>query len=261
MPSDTNTTPAQVQVAMSGLNAAEYPNTTISTDNEGLTIWDGEPAAYDHWQCLNEFIEEVGTLVLPTASPTGVNVAVDYSSVMVMLVQRWAAKRTGAPPRFPPKVVYIESTSSLVQSTDANWIYVGGSSPQVRELGIAPDGVSIVYEATGIHIFQALDASLVNYFSPVIPTLDPVQTFTARKWANNNNPPPSSVAIQNYAAGVVPGITGVASPNGSLGGTGGGTMFPPSIPASTPTTPNPFSVPPYPGTTSPLGSNSLGGGS
>lgn len=267
MPTNTNTTPGQVLAAMSGLNANEYPTTSVSTDNAALTIWDGEPAAYDHWQCVNEYVEEAGVAILPTSNYglTGaqVNVAVEYCSTMVTLVQRWAAKRTGAPPRFPPKIVYTEANSSLntlgstTQTPDPNWVYIGGIAPQVRELGIAPDGVSIIYEASGVHVFQALNASLVNYNAPVSPTLNPVKTAIARTWANDNNPPPSSVAIQNFAAGVVPGITGAISP-GSLSNPGGNianSAFPPSVPTYVPF--NPFATPMV---GSPLGSNPFSSG-
>lgn len=219
------TTPA-LQVAASGLYASQYPATAVATDNNALTTWDGEPAAYDHWQCLNEYIDEPGVAVLPTSDPSGTNIKVTYGSRMITLIRRWAAKRTGAPPKFPVPLVYKTTDPTQV---DTNWVYIGGDGPQVRELGIAPNGASIVYEASGTYVFQALDPTLVSYLAEVPPALSSPTMITARPWANTPNPAPSSVAVTSVANGVGVGIASVAassllgappsSSNNALGGT------------------------------------------
>lgn len=190
---------AALQIAASGLLASQYPATEVSTDNKGLTTWDGEPAAYDHWQCLNEYIDEPGVAVLPSSKPESPNVKVVYGSRSITLIRRWAAKRTGAPPRFPPPIVM--STVDPTQ-VDNNWVYIGGDGPQVRELGIASNGVSIIYEASGTYVFQAIDADKVEYLASVPPSLSAPTMVAVSKWANTPDPPPSAVAVQSIANGV-----------------------------------------------------------
>lgn len=213
-----------LQIAAATLEVSQLPSTTVSTDNNALTTWDGEPAVYDHWQCLNEYIDEPGVAVLPSSDPDSPNIKVTYGSRSVTLIRRWAAKRTGAPPKFPPPVVYSTENPTEV---DENWVYIGGNGPQVRELGIAPNGASIVYEALGTYVFQALDSTKVKYIAEVPPALSSGPMFAANGWANTPNPQPSAVAVSSVANGVGVGIaTAVAnsinappSANNTLGGT------------------------------------------
>lgn len=211
-------TNAGLQIAASRLLASQYPITDVSTDNGALTTWDGEPAAYDHWQCLNEYIDEPGVVVLPTSDPNGNNVKVVYGSRSITLIRRWAAKRTGAPPRFPPPVVMSADDPSQV---DNNWVYIGGDGPQVRELGIAANGVSIVYEASGTYVFQAIDPKQVKYLASVPPALSSPEMLSVVKWANTPDPPPSAVAVQSIVDGVGTNIAQIVvnAPNNTLGQT------------------------------------------
>jgi len=146
----TQISTSQLTASLSTLNASEYPTTINGGDSQGsLYSWDGLPGAYDYWQCLNEYLGDPGVLVVPTSDSAGTNVAIAHSSSMTMLRKRWAAMRTGSPPRLPP-----------TELTDPNWVFVN-SYEGIREMRVASDGVSMVYEASGIYEYQALDASKV----------------------------------------------------------------------------------------------------
>jgi len=151
---------AQLSASVSSLNASEYPTTLESENSNGsLYSWDGLPGAYDFWQCLNEYLGDPGVIVVPTSDTSGTNAAIAHSSAMTTLRKRWSAMRTGSPPKLPP-----------TQLTDPNWIFVN-EYDGIREMRVAPDGVSMVYEATGIYEYQALDSSKVKRTAEVQPFL------------------------------------------------------------------------------------------
>lgn len=149
----------QLSASLSALNASQYPTTIAPVGSGSLYSWDGQPGVYDFWQCMNEYLGDPGVIVVPTSNTAGTNAAIAHSSEMTTLRKRWAAMRTGSPPRLPP-----------TDLADANWVFVNRYEG-LREMRVAPDGVSIVYEATGIYEYQALDASLVKREAELQPFL------------------------------------------------------------------------------------------
>ena len=160
---------AQLVASTSAFNASQYPQLIASAAESALYEFDDEPGTYDLWQCFNEYITDGGNVVIPQTDPAGVNLEVRHSSQMVTLRKRWAATRTGAPPRVPP-------TTEV-----ANWVltreYVG-----LREFKVAPDGVSIQYEVKGIYEYEALNPALVNLYAEIPPFLSSATLTSLKGW-------------------------------------------------------------------------------
>jgi hypothetical protein len=202
--------PAQLSVAVASIPAAQYPTSIATVVADGLWVSDGLPGVYDFWQTSDEYADDPGVLVVPSATPGGTNVAISYASAQFSLYRRWTARRTGAPPELPPRTVNKPSGD-----VDPNWVYVGGNpAPALRDLGVAADGVNIVYEASGVYIFQALDASLVSPSAPVPPFMDSIIGASAARWYN----------AELVAEGVVAAGAFDSGPFGALLGLGGGPL-------------------------------------
>lgn len=184
---------------------------TLLTTVESDGWWRGTPlsgAVYDHWQCLSEYVESPGVMVLPTCVPDGTNIKVRTSSEVTSLRMRWAAKRMGAPPTLPPKT-----------PPDNNWVYVGGIiSP--REMKVLADGVSVEYEVTGVYEFQALDSTLVKKTAQIPPFLSPSLLLQPSKWLSTDprteatGVPAGSGGNSQSASSQLPGV----GSNNPLGG-------------------------------------------
>lgn len=172
-------TQATVTASLSSFNASAAPSTYASVQNDALWKWDGLPGVYDCWQCLNEYVDDPGMLVIPTCKPNGVNIKVNPNSQMITLRRRWVAKRTGAPPTKPPRQM-----KNAKGQPDPNWVYTGGSD-RVRELRGNTDGVSVIYEASGIYEYEALDASKVDRDAAVPPFINDAKVNNLVNWADD----------------------------------------------------------------------------
>lgn len=179
--SPTASSSAQVQVSLSNIPASMYPSTVSIDTADALWTQDGQPGVYEHWQVSDEYAEDPGTMVASVCnSEGGVNRQIDFSSDALTLFRRWTAKRSGAKPTLPPKVVNLPSGAP-----DPNWIFVGGSpSPAIRDLGLGSDGVNFDYEASGVWIFQSLDPAAANILAMIPPFLDPTVSGTVAGWFN-----------------------------------------------------------------------------
>lgn len=162
--------PSQLVASISGFNAAQYPSLPSSSDETSLYEFDEEPGVYDYWQCVNQYLDDPGAMVLPTCNPDGLNIKIRHSSHMVTLRKRWAASRTGSQPKLPPRDI-----------GDTNWVYVGGMTAP-EELKVAPDGVSVCYVVSGIYEYQALDASKVKMDAEIPPFLSASQLQDHKGW-------------------------------------------------------------------------------
>lgn len=188
-----------------GLLVDQYPaNIELETDNSVIT-WDGAPGVYDHWQSVNEYKNETGTAILPTSDPSATNSRVDYQSKMYTVVKKWAARRTGAPPRIP---------SQEPDADQSNWVLIHADGPGLRELGVAADGVSVVYEAYGEYTYQALDPTQVVFGADIPPTLSAATLGPSQGWANQYG------TLGIGAVSIIDGLTGLPAPP-SLSGGGG----------------------------------------
>ena len=191
---------AQLTATLSTFNAAQYPQTAVNTQQTGLHTWDGEPGVYDYWQCLNEYHEDPGVIVMPTCNPDGKNIKVRHSSEMIFLRKRFAACRTGAQPNLPPRDL-----------GDDNWVFTGGTA-NLREMQVAPDGVSIRYEVEGVYEYYALDPSLVDKTAEIAPFLSPTALANASKWFGG------TVELSGGATGGGGDPTSFTGTGGILGG-------------------------------------------
>jgi len=200
---ETPVEPGRLAVAVSGLNASEYPDVAANgitlIPGGSLWTWDGQPGCYDFWQCQNEYVGGAGVIVLPRSVPGLPNVAIQHSSQVTTLRKRWAASREGAPPRLPP-----------TDLGDPNWVFVNEFIAP-REMRVAPDGVTIVYEATGVYEYQAIDPSLVLRTANVQPFLA-AQAFGS---------PADPTSVVNW---VESALTTAELTGSGDGGTGGGTF-------------------------------------
>lgn len=201
---------SQLNASRSALNAAQYPVTLANTDKSGLTVWDGQAGVYDYWQSVNEYVDEPGVLVLPTSNPLGKNIAVNYASPQMKLIKRWTAKRQGATPALPPK-----------QMQDPNFVYVGGTTPQLRCIDVGANGVDIIYEVSGVYVYEALDATIVPFIADIPPMLDQFGLRQAQQWANTvtlHGQPGNWLFVSNAALNAAPGASGGIGPlgNGAL---------------------------------------------
>lgn len=163
---------ATLAAGVTHLRSTQYPTTVVGSDNSGLFQWDGEPGAYDLWQCANEYFENPGTLVAPTSDPDGVSVKIRYASTQLILRRRWVAGRTGAPPRLPPRTPPSD-----------NWVLTAASDT-VRDMRVAPDGVSVVYECSGVYEYMALDPNLVTLTAEVPPYISETALTSIRAWVS-----------------------------------------------------------------------------
>lgn len=192
--------PGQLFVAISQLAASEYPDAATNgiLPQQTLWTWDGQPGVYDFWQCQNEYVSNNNVIVVPRSDPTATNVVVAHSSNMITLRKRWAASREGAWPRLPP--------TDLV---DPNWVFVN-QLIGVRDMRVLPDGITVVYEASGVYEYQCIDATLVHRTADVQPFLLPLA------FGDPENPQ----AVVNWVdqSLLSSNLTGLA---GVLGGAGG----------------------------------------
>lgn len=193
-----NTDPTLVSAAIADV-LSENDGTVISTVGDtGFFFYDGLSGVYDFWQCMTEFYDDPGVMVLPTANPNGTNIAVQHSSDTLRVMLRWAAKRLGAPPNIPAKV-----------STDPNLIYVGGMAGLPEEV-VGPDGVTITYEARGVYVYEALNPAIVQKNAQIPPFLLTSALSQAAGWFN---------LYEN--TGTNPQNSGLQSGIGNGGGSGG----------------------------------------
>jgi hypothetical protein len=210
---ESQTQESQLQVSLSTLNASQYPSTIPIETADALWVRDGTPGIYDLWQTSDEYADDPGRMIVPTCSPGGKNTRIDYSSQMYTLYRKWTAKRTGSPPQIPPQVVNKPSGD-----VDPNWLYVGGSpAPAVRELGIAADGVNIIYEASGIYIFQAVDGQLVSINATIPPFMDPVIGGNVAGWIGNAQLVAEGLFTNGSSGSLFSFGGSVSSPLGSVG--------------------------------------------
>jgi hypothetical protein len=189
------TDPALLSAAYADIAGESAPSFITTISDTGLFYYDGLPGVYDFWQCMSEYEDDPGVIVMPTCNPNGINLAVQIASPQLTLRKRWAAKRTGAPPILPPK-----------QSTDPNLIYVGGVAG-LPEMTVGPDGVSIIYEAVGHYVYQALDPSKVQETAAIPPFLLSSSLTPANGWYDvygptGNNPQSGSGVGASGGGGV-----------------------------------------------------------
>lgn len=164
------------------------------------TIWysDKLPGVYDHWMSAAEYHDDPGVVVVPAMNPGGANVAVRHSSPMLTLRRRWTVKRTGFPPNVPPR-----------QLADPNWVYLGGVMIP-RELRGGPDGLSVIYEVSGVYEYAALDPSLVTLAADVPPFIsgaalaNDVGWFD--EWVDSGGVPQSAGGGASSSSPGVPGL-------------------------------------------------------
>lgn len=163
---------AMLTAAFSQFNASQYPTTDSTLLNDGLSVWDGLPAVYDHWECLTEYEDDRGSLVVPTCNPSGTNLKINHSSNTLRIIRRWSAKRTGAPPAVPP-----------MESNNPNVVFIRAYSAP-REVRAAADDVSVIYEEKGVYVYEALNPALVDKSSLVPPFLSEEATFALTRWSD-----------------------------------------------------------------------------
>ena len=156
-------------------NIAGNPTLDNQIVNQAITVNDGTVGIYDYWQCLNVYSQDQGSIVLPTCNPNGTNRRANISSPMTTIVRRWATARLGSVPAVPSQ-----------EPDDPNLVYIEGT-PQLRELGVGGDGVSFLYEAYGVYIYQVLDPSQLVYLATIPPTLDPQASQLPSLWFNSQD--------------------------------------------------------------------------
>ena len=61
--------------------------------------------------------------------------------------------------------------------------YIGGFAG-LPEMNVGPDGVSIIYEARGIYVYQSLNPALVDLNAAIPPFLSPASLTPANGWLN-----------------------------------------------------------------------------
>lgn len=164
---------SQIQFGSSQFSSIDTPTTTDVFSATGLFSQDAGFGVYDLWQCENEYVEDAGAMVLPVCNPAGKNIYVNPTSPTIVLRRKWAAKRSGSPPTLPPKGL-----------SNSNWIYTGGIAPSMFPMGVAADGVSIVYEARGVYEYQALDPNVVIPLAEIPPFLNQTVMGKVADWAN-----------------------------------------------------------------------------
>ncbi len=165
----TPTTPAQLTASLTQFMSTASPTTPQPSTTTSPYQTDPRPGAYDLWQCSAEYTENPGTIVVPSCSPTGISVKINYANAQWVLTMRWVAKRTGSWPLLPRKAL-----------TDSNWIYTGGTVP-VREMRMSGEG-HYIYEASGVYEFMALDPSKVKATAAIPPTLSTSEFAKVANW-------------------------------------------------------------------------------
>ena len=139
---------------------------TALPGQDGLWVDDGMPGVYDHWTCMDEYHGDPGVIVMPTADPSGTNIAVRHSSKMMVLRRRWTASRTGAPPVLPPK-----------DAPSSNFVLVGDYVAP-HEIRVAADGASPQFCVEGVYEYSILNPNGVTKNSPVPPYISAAKLGT-----------------------------------------------------------------------------------
>lgn len=154
------------------LSTGAEPNTLVGTvngstltatqltsdipDDEQALYTDDGPGVWDHYEVTCHYVDDVGGRVLPPAEIDGPQKVVLLHGRALNMRCEWSLKRTGGAPTAP----------KIVQVTDPNWYYTGGvTSP--KNLDVAGDGVSIVYECSGVWNFACLDWKKADITYPI----------------------------------------------------------------------------------------------
>lgn len=116
----------------------------IPDDEDGQYSDTGGPGLFERYEVVCHYNDHTGLVVNPAAQPGGDAQLVRLTGELLTMRAEWSLKRVGGQPEAP----------KVTEVSDPNWWYIGGTcSP--KNLDVAGDGVSAIYEVSGVWNFAA----------------------------------------------------------------------------------------------------------